>query len=251
MSFQFRRFKLSPARPAGVLCAALVVLAPWTQLGAADSAPRPPATAAKRVDPALRPVPDVPGRPRVLLIGDSISMGYTLPVRELLAGKATVHRPPENCSATATGLRQLDHWLGSNHWDVIHFNFGLHDLKYLDDSGKYVAPAQGHQVAPLPVYEKNLRALVTRLKATGARLIWCSTTPVPAGTLGRVEGSEAEYNRIAAQIMQETGVAVDDLHAFVVPRQTQIQLPKNVHFTADGYRQLAAQVTASIAKQLP
>lgn len=46
-------------------------------------------------------VKDVPGLPRVLLIGDSVSRGYTLAARKALAGKANVHRAPENCGPSA------------------------------------------------------------------------------------------------------------------------------------------------------
>src|SRR5687767_6228627 len=63
-------------------------------------------------NPAMQPIVDNPALPRVLLIGDSISIGYTLPVRERLKGKANVHRPGTNCSATIQGLAQLDKWLG-------------------------------------------------------------------------------------------------------------------------------------------
>jgi hypothetical protein len=83
---------------------------------------------AQTLDPALRLVQDIPGLPRVLLIGDSNSQGYTLPVREMLKGLANVHRPPVNCGDTGRGLRLLDVWLGTEPWHVIHFNFGLHDL---------------------------------------------------------------------------------------------------------------------------
>ena len=72
-------------------------------------------------------VPDDPSLPRVLLIGDSVSRGYTLAARKALAGKANVHRAPENCGPTANGLKKLDIWLGDGKWDVIHFNFGIHD----------------------------------------------------------------------------------------------------------------------------
>jgi hypothetical protein len=99
---------------------------------------------------ALVPIEDVPGLPRVLLIGDSISMSYTLPVRELLEGKANVQHPPENCENTALGLKQLDSWLGTKKWDVIHFNFGLHDLKHQDEQGKNVSPDKGKPVVSLP-----------------------------------------------------------------------------------------------------
>jgi len=206
--------------------------------------------AAKAPDPALLPVQDVAGLPRVMLIGDSISMGYTLPVREIFKGVANIHHPPANCGDTARGLQFLDRWLGDGKWDVIHFNFGLHDLKYLDEKGNYVPPAKGKQVAPLPVYEKNLRELVARLKKTGAKLIWCSTTPVPDGTTGRVKDAELDYNRVAASVMKENGIAIDDLHALAAAHQTEYQRPQNVHFSKEGSQKLAEQVAASIKAQL-
>lgn len=226
----------------------LLALGAGLEAGAADAKKT---KAPKAPNPILAPIADVPGLPRVLLIGDSISMGYTLPVRARLQGRANVHRPPENCGDTARGVQSLDRWLGDRPWDVIHFNFGLHDLKYLDAAGKLVPPAQGRQVAPPAEYEKNLRAIVARLKATGAKLIFATTTPVPAGSDGRVKGDDVRYNDVAARVMRETGVELDDLHRFVVPRQEKIQRPQNVHFTDEGSAQLAEVVVASILAQLP
>lgn len=220
-------------------------------LSTACAVAQPPAPKKKAPDPAYAPVVDVAGLPRVLILGDSISLGYTLPVRSRLAGQANVHRPAENCGETARGVKSLDKWLGDGKWDVIHFNFGLHDLKYLDAAGKYVPPEQGRQVASVADYERNLRELVARLQKTGAKLVFATTTPVPAATLGRVEHDEIRYNEAAVRVMRELGVAVDDLHALVVPRQDKIQLPKNVHFTKDGYDQLADRVVASIMPLLP
>lgn len=217
---------------------------------AADSEPDASPSKAKAPSPIFATVPDDPRLPRVLLIGDSISMGYTLQVREKLAGKANVHRPAENCGDTRRGLEKLDAWLGSGRWDVIHFNFGLHDLKFLDPKGKYVAPEQGRQVAPLARYEENLTVLVARLKKTGAKLIFATTTPVPAGTLGRIERDEAKYNAVALRVMKAVHVAVDDLCAFVLPQQEKIQRPKNVHYTAEGYALMANLVAKSIETQL-
>ncbi|MCA9070886.1 MAG: hypothetical protein KDA84_18280, partial [Planctomycetaceae bacterium] len=64
--------------------------------------------------------------PRVLLIGDSISIGYTKPVIELLKGKAEVQRVKGNAGHTGMGLEKLPKWLDEKHgqWDVIHFNWG-------------------------------------------------------------------------------------------------------------------------------
>ena len=222
-----------------ILLLASVAVAADTKLPGKPAAKRAP-------EPALLPVEDVPSLPRVLLIGDSISMGYTLQVRELLKGKANVHHPAENCSDTRHGLAALDKWLGKQKWDVIHFNFGLHDLKYLNAKGEYVTPEEGKQVASLPQYEQNLRQLIERLKKTGAKVIWCSTAPVPEGAKGRVKDSEDAYNAVAAKVAAQSGIAIDDLHAVAKARQAELQRPHDVHFTAEGYQVLAKAVAASI-----
>ena len=76
--------------------------------------------------PYANPVDD-PAFPRVLIIGDSISEGYTPRVRRLLEGKANVHRPADNCRMSAYGVEHIGEWVGDSKWDVIHFNFGLWD----------------------------------------------------------------------------------------------------------------------------
>ncbi len=194
--------------------------------------------------PSLVPVEDDPGLPRVLLIGDSISMGYTVPVRELLAGKANVHRVPENGGPTIRGIERMDAWLGDGNWDLIHFNFGLHDLKMMEDGSFQV---------PIEPYEQNLRQLVERMAATGATLIWCSTTPVPEDVEGpaRTNDDVIAYNEVARAIMDERGIAIDDLYSFALPQIAKIQQPANVHFTEEGYKVLAQQVAASIEAALP
>ncbi|MBM3882503.1 MAG: DUF4091 domain-containing protein [Verrucomicrobia bacterium] len=203
---------------------------------AADSRGAPP-------DSAIRSIQDIDGLPRVLLIGDSISIGYTLPVRERLAGIANVHRIPENGGPTTNGLARLDAWLGTQRWDVIHFNWGLHDLRIMDN---------GRQQVALPQYERNLDQLVQRLKQTGARLIWASTTPVPEGKLGtpRCSKDVPRYNEAARKVMDKHGVAINDLYAFALPQLSRIQIPTNVHFTKEGSAVLAQPVAEAIQASL-
>lgn len=211
------------------------------------------AKAARKPNPVLAEIEDVAGLPRVLLIGDSISMGYTLPVRNALKGQANVHRPKVNCGPTTTGLKSIDTWLGDSKWDVIHFNWGLHDLKYMGPNGENPGDPSNpncHQQVPPDEYEKNLRELVERLEKTGAKLIWRNTTPVPEGSAGRVVSDSVKYNAIAAKIMQENEIPIHDLYAFVQPQQDKIMLPANVHFTKEGYDALAADVVAVIQKTL-
>lgn len=193
--------------------------------------------------PSLAPVEDKPGLPRVLLIGDSISMGYTIPVRKLLAGKANVHRIPENAAFTGHGVKRIDAWLGDSKWDLIHFNFGLHDIKRMDD---------GKQQVSLEDYESNLKTIVKRLKQTGASLIYATTTPVPEGKVSpaRVPADVESYNEVARRVMKEAGIPIDDLYAFALPRLAKIQIPVNVHYTEAGYQELAGEVARHIQAAL-
>jgi acyl-CoA thioesterase-1 len=212
---------------------------------ATNSAPKKVAAKKKAApDPAFAKIEDDPSLPRVLLIGDSISIGYTVPVRELLKGKANVYRIPTNGGPTTNGLANLDKWLGTGKWDVIHFNWGLHDLKYLPDGSQMIPPA---------AYEKNMRELVKRLKATNAKLIWASTTPVPEGKLEppRKPSDVSLYNAAAQRVMSENHIVTDDLYAFALPRLDKIQRPANVHYTNEGYKELSKAVVASIEKELP
>jgi lysophospholipase L1-like esterase len=221
-----------------VLAGALVLLASESA-EAQNTAKRPPQ---KRIDPSLVPIADDPSLPRVLLIGDSISMGYTPPVRKALSGKANVNRPAENCGPTSRGLEKLDRWLGKGPWDVVHFNFGLHDLKFVDGQ---------HLVSP-EAYEKNLRAIVKRLRQTGATLIWCDTTLVPGKTSRppRSNDDVVAYNAIAKKVMDENQIPIDDLYSFALPRLKNIQRPANVHFTVEGHQVLADHVANNIRKAI-
>jgi acyl-CoA thioesterase-1 len=198
---------------------------------------------------------DDPRLPRVMIIGDSISVGYTDEVRQLLAGKANVHRVAGNAGPSSSGVLKMEEWLApaNGTWDVIHFNFGLHDLK-LGTGGKDSRPyatSDGHQVS-LEDYERNLSQLVARFKTSGAVLIWCSTTPVPPGKLDppRQPDDVVKYNEAARRVMIKNGVAIDDLYAVALPRLADIQLPNNVHFTKEGSAELAKQVAASIEASL-
>lgn len=197
---------------------------------------------------------DDPALPNVLLIGDSISIGYTVDVRKRLKGKADVFRIPTNGQTSGYGVENIDKWLGDRKWDVIHFNWGLWDICYRHPDSKQ----QGHRdkvngklsVTPKQ-YRENMEKIVARLKETGAELIWCATTPVPEGEAGRKVGDEIAYNRIAAEIMGKHGVATNDLHTHALKKLPGIAVKKgDVHFTAAGNAHLAEKVAESVSARL-
>lgn len=194
------------------------------------------------------------GPPKVLLIGDSISLGYTPFVATMLAGTARVEHHAGNAQDTGTGLRMLDRWLGDTKWDLIHFNWGLWDLCYRHPDAQVQGnrdKIKGTLTATPERYGENLEQLVTRLEKTGAKLIWATTTVVPEGEAGRFAGDDRKYNEVAARVMQRHGIAVDDLQSLTAGFGPELFVePGNVHYTKDGYRKIAEQVAACIRAAL-
>lgn len=192
--------------------------------------------------------------PKALIIGDSISMGYTQPVTDALKGTAVVSRPKANCGSTVAGLANLDKWLQGGPWDVIHFNWGLHDLCYRNPESKTQGKrdkVNGKQAVPIAEYEKNLETLVKKLKETGAKLVFATTTVVPEGEAGRVVGDDDKYNAAALRVMARYGVEINDLHALSKTFGPELFVgPDNVHFKPEGSEKLAAQVADSIKAAL-
>ena len=150
-----------------------------------------------------------------------------------------------NGGNTRFGLQNLPKWLGKEPWDVIHFNWGLHDI---------VRKPDGQCIVPVDEYERNLGEIVKRLKATGATLIWATTTPVPEKEANRAANRRNSdviaYNSAARRIMEEHHVPIDDLYSFALPRLKEIQQPEDVHFTFEGSAVLAKPVADSILAAL-
>lgn len=196
------------------------------------------------IDPAL---------PNILLIGDSISGGYEKQVKQALKGKANVIKNEGNAQWTGTGLKKIDSYLGDTRWDIIHFNWGLWDLYGWEFAKEDRSPE---------TYAKNLDALVTRMKKTGAKLIFATTTPAckdPEQTMLKrfkqevviTPEQQAKYSEAALAVMKKHGVEIDDLHAYILPTlETHSGGPDNVHFTGSGNGHLAKKVVATLEEAL-
>lgn len=150
--------------------------------------------------------------PRVLVIGDSISMNYHEAAKAALKGVANYHRCEGNSFSSNYGMQYADFWLGDftkpgQQWDVIQFNHGLHDLKQTGPDAPYATSLED--------YKANLRRLITRLKQTDAQLIFATTTPVPkstGGRYGRQQGAEVAFNAAAREVLADyPDILVNDL----------------------------------------
>lgn len=159
--------------------------------------------------------------PRVLVLGDSTYLPLSQQVAKLLQGKAEiVYRNDPQVFNTTTALAKLDELIGDGKWDLIHFNYGLGDLVHRAPGMKSfrAMPRQagGIRTTSPADYETNLTALAKRLKPTGAKLVWASTTPIRSDANGLFEpGSDIEYNSIAAKVMAANGIPANDMHAAV------------------------------------
>lgn len=115
--------------------------------------------------PEVRKATEGEKLPRVLLIGDSISGGYLGGVSSRLKDVAIVQRG-NSLGHSLKGLEKIDEILGTDSWDVIHFNWGLHDMTFQfrmkpEDRG-------------IEQYAARLEKIVERLEKTGAKLIWAT-----------------------------------------------------------------------------
>ncbi len=161
------------------------------------------------------------GLPRVLILGDQLYNEPARAVGHMLVGRAQVSFPKERPGDTGTALERLDTLLGDDPWDLIHFNFGFADLHYKAPGIKAIRAmsekAGGVRVTSPTDYEANLHRIVQRLKETGAKLVWASTTPIHSSQFDGLyrPGSEIEYNAIAARVMRRHDVAINDMHGYV------------------------------------
>lgn len=189
-------------------------------------------------------------RPKVMLIGDSIRLGYAPKVIERLKGKVDIVSLPANGGDSANVLAHLDDCVREQP-DVIHFNCGLHDLKRFK--------ADGHHQVELDKYAANLKQIVARLRAeTKAALVFANTTPIVderhalrKANFDRVEADVKRYNETAEGIMRELDVPVHDLHWVVEQGGVETMLGRDgTHYSPAASDRLAEAVTDVVLRHL-
>ncbi|MCS6864482.1 MAG: GDSL-type esterase/lipase family protein [Gemmataceae bacterium] len=213
--------------------------------------------------PLMAQTPPSSSKPQVLLMGDSIRQGYAPLVTQKLETVAEVFSFPDNGGDTTTTLQQLETWIRDKHGPfaerpnvnsrpplIVHFNCGLHDVKF-------TAATQKHQV-PLEDYEKNLRAIVAKLRERTPHVYFATTTPIlderhaarKAG-FARFNKDVERYNERAVQVMRELGVPVHDLNRIVQDGNPAELLGQDgTHYTPAGNVRLAEAVVDCLQRKL-
>ncbi|MFC5623480.1 SGNH/GDSL hydrolase family protein [Algoriphagus winogradskyi] len=191
----------------------------------------------------------------ILIIGDSISIGYTPFVQEYFKGKAVVAHNPGNAQHTGTGLEKIDEWLGDKDWDIVQFNWGLWDLAYRHSDAKAYGnrdKINGKVTFTVDEYAANLDSLVTLIKSkTDAKLIFVTTSYVPEEEAGRFSSDPEKYNAAAMAVMKKHDVGINDIYKKSVKIHKKYGIGSNdVHYSPAGYKKLGEAISRLLEKEI-
>ena len=171
---------------------------------------------------------------KLILLGDSIRMGYGKAVPELLRDEFVTWQPEENCRFSKYTLRYASfEWApqirGS---DVIHWNNGLWDVCDL-----------GYGVfTPLEEYVQNMTRLAELLLQMGKRVIFATTTPVKEDHRYHTNALTEQYNAQIVPVLRNMGVQINDLYSFVYPHWKEWICEDLIHLNDAGIAACAAQI---------
>ncbi|OGF66896.1 MAG: hypothetical protein A2Y62_01515 [Candidatus Fischerbacteria bacterium RBG_13_37_8] len=186
-------------------------------------------------------------KPTILLIGDSICMGYRPLVQQYLIDKVHILGIPENGGDSANLLRNIDEWMINPEADLLHINCGLHDLKFFRDTRTYQQSCD--------IYANNLRTIIKKLQGAKKQVVWATTTPViderhnAIKEFNRYEKDVERYNSTAYEIMLDAGIIINDLHSVIMNNDIGTCLmPDGVHMTTHGNQLLARAVSDFMLK---
>ncbi|WP_390409128.1 SGNH/GDSL hydrolase family protein [Lacticaseibacillus jixiensis] len=188
---------------------------------------------------------------RVLLLGDSIRMGYQDNVKQLLQGDFDVIAPEGNgcdCSSTLWQVNQIFKHADAP-FDVIHWNNGYWDMNI-------EAPMQ-EALHPLDEYVKYLLRLVPLLKAHTTHLIFANSLPVEregesvdnSGTGAMIHYQNnwvKAYNKAAEAVMLLDNVPINDLYSLCLQEPGYYKSPDHLHLNDKGNQVLAEEIATVI-----
>ena len=185
---------------------------------------------------------------KILIIGDSISLGYTPFVTENLKNIAEISHNPGNAQHTGTGLDNIETWIGDNDWDIIQFNWGLWDLCYRNPDSKEQGnrdKINGKIIFDIERYGHNLDSIVKLIrKKSNAELIFVTTTYVPDGEAGRFKEDAIKYNDVAKKNMEANSVKINDIYEKSIGIHNEFGKDTNdVHYTDKGYKELGLLIS--------
>ena len=191
-------------------------------------------------------------RKKVLLIGDSIRMGYDKYVKNYLSDSCEVYYPKDNCRFAQYTLRHLSDWksgFNGDDLDLIHWNVGLWDTLELYNDGCLTPPE---------FYAFFIEKICKRIKVLfpKAKVIFATSTPVIESRFTephfskRLNSNVKKYNNIAVEICQKHGFAVNDLYSLVENVPEEYYSDMTPLYTPEGTQLLTDAVIKAICDTL-
>lgn len=186
---------------------------------------------------------------KILLVGDSIRVGYDKYVKMAFEGVAHVYYPDENTRFAAYVCRNLDcwqKWLCGDDIDVIHWNAGLWDNLPLPD---------GKLLTPINVYKEYVERIcvISNLLFPCAKMIFATSTPVrdrPDLPIARRNEDTEKYNAAAVEIVKRYGGQINDLYSLAKAAPDEYHSDGTHYYTKEGTRMLTDQVVKCLEQTL-
>lgn len=192
---------------------------------------------------------------RVLLLGDSIRMGYDKKVRELLKDEyEVIFAEEDNGRFAAYTLWQANQFFKQyGHFDLVHWNNGYWDMN--------IENPMTEAIHPVEEYVNFLKRIIRLIRENGAQIVFATTTPIyQSGESKDNTGTEAsinysndwvlEYNAAACRVMEEERILVNDLYSLCLEGPKYYKCEDMLHLTEEGYQRIAEQTAACIRKLL-
>ncbi len=179
---------------------------------------------------------------KITLLGDSIRwIGYGTKVPELLGNEYEVFQPDDNCRFSKYTLRGvMVEWAeGIEGSDIIHWNNGLWDAS---DDGYGI-------FSTVEEYVMNMVRIAKILKEKAKTVIFATITPVRHDNPNHTNDRIREYNAAVVPVLEEMGIIINDLNAFVAPHiEEYIREDDKIHLTEEGILACAEEVVGVIHK---
>ena len=188
---------------------------------------------------------------KVVLLGDSIRMGYDKYVKAALEGVAEVYYPPVNCKFTQNVLRMAGAWKKEGEWgddvDLVHWNVGLWDLLHVDEDALSTPEYYGYMIGRI---DRKLRTMFPK-----AKFVFALNTAVNEAGNGpghsRYNAEIEQYNQIAIDALKQDDTLINDLNTISKLAAERGAMSDRTHYSTDeGRRLLGGQVIRIICEEL-
>ena len=189
---------------------------------------------------------------KIILIGDSIRLGYDKYVKDALSSVAEVYYPNDSARFSEYTLRYLSDWKHDNGWgediDLVHWNTGLWDVLEMYGEAPISNPQQ---------YGETIAKIYRQIKLLfpNAKQVFATSTSVIEERYGwdrkRHNSTIEQYNKIAVDALSKTDCVINDLYTLTKNAPLEIRDGDPTHFyTPEGTKLIGDRVLSYICGEL-